>query len=119
MSNIKIPNKMKKYLFFYAVAACVAISSVSCGSDDEDYLPPKTPVTLTEPEYASQAATFEISGNAVQASSGKAYLSSLSFTESGKAIIEVASGAESVIRRGIVPALHGIGLIVDQDLLDP
>ena len=83
---------MKKYLFFYAVAACVAISSVSCGSDDEDYLPPKTSVTLTEPEYASQAATFEISGNAVQASSGKAYLSSLSFTESGKAIIEVASG---------------------------
>lgn len=82
---------MKKYLFFYAVAACVAISCVSCGSDDEDYFPPKTPVALTEPEYASQAATFEIPDDAVQASSGNVCLSSLSFTESGKAVIGVAS----------------------------
>lgn len=95
---------MKKSLFFYAMAACVAISNVSCGGDDDNSgLPPAgTVITLPEPATASQAAAyvFETStANAVKSETDdNVLLKGINFTESGKAIIEVlANGAAKFV----------------------
>lgn len=76
------------------MAACVAMSSVSCGADDDnDGLPPAgTIMNLPEPPAASQAAAyvFETSAaDAVKAEGSDLILKGINFTESGKAVIEV------------------------------
>jgi hypothetical protein len=91
---------MKKSLFFYAMAACVAISNVSCGGDDDlSGLPPEgTVLTLPVPETASQAAAYVFetnTANAVKAEAGDIILKGINFTESGKAVIEVLSNGSA------------------------
>lgn len=94
---------MKKLLFFYAMAACVAISNVSCGAEDDNSgLPPAgTVITLPEPATASQAAAYVFetaTEKAVKSETGDALLKGINFTESGKAVIEViANGAAKFV----------------------
>ena len=94
---------MKKILFFYAMAACVAISNVSCGAEDDNSgLPPAgTVITLPEPAAASQAAAYVFetaTENAVKSDTGDVLLKGINFTESGKAVIEVlANGAAKFV----------------------
>ena len=94
---------MKKILFLYAMAACVAISNVSCGAEDDNSgLPPAgTVITLPEPATASQAAAYVFetaTENAVKSETGDVLLKGINFTESGKAVIEVlANGAAKFV----------------------
>ena len=87
---------MKKYLFFFAMAACVAISNVSCGSDaDTSGLPPQgQEAVLPIPAAASQAASYVFATDTASAvKAGDVILKAVNFTESGKAIIEVVTDA--------------------------
>ena len=91
---------MKKILFFYAMAACVAISNVSCGAEDDNSgLPPAgTTIKLPEPATASQAAAYVFETttvNAVKSETGDVLLKGINFTESGKAIIEVLANGSA------------------------
>ena len=93
---------MKKILFLYAMAACVAISIVSCGADDDNSgLPPTGTVStikLPEPATASQAAAYVFEttiDNAVKSETGDVLLKGINFTESGKAIIEILANGSA------------------------
>lgn len=80
---------MKKSIFYWAVAACIAVCNISCGSDDSDSSNPPSP-QLPTPTYAEKAVAYSINNNVVKAASDdSACLTGLNFTESGKAIIEV------------------------------
>lgn len=79
---------MKKSFLYFAIAACVAVCAVSCGSDDEVATPP-APEQLPLPVYSAQAATYSLADSAVVSSNG-AVLKSMNFTESGKAIFEIS-----------------------------
>ena len=83
---------MKKKLFFLAMAAFVAMSNVSCGSDSDDNGGgnDNTQVTLPKPVYADEAASFTLEKGKV--TDELVSLTSLNFTESGKAVIGVTTG---------------------------
>ena len=94
---------MKKILFFYAMAACIVVSYVSCGAEDDNSgLPPAgTVISLPEPATANQAAAYVFETtkeNAVKSETGDVLLKGINFTESGKAVIEVlANGAAKFV----------------------
>ena len=77
---------MKKFLFIFAAAACVALGNISCGSDDSDSPTPKK-VELPAPQYGDQAASYVFPTNPVTVDGVS--LTGINFTESGKAIVEV------------------------------
>lgn len=79
---------MKKKLFFLAMAACVAMSNVSCSSDSDNGGDNSSPVTLPKPKYADKAASFNIRKGDVEGNK-LISLTGLNLTESGKAIIKV------------------------------
>jgi hypothetical protein len=87
---------MKKSLFFFVAAACVALCNISCGSDDDggsnNNNENNAQVTLPLPKYSAQAAAYTIPANAVKSADGDASLTGMNFTESGKAVIEVTTG---------------------------
>jgi hypothetical protein len=82
---------MKKNFFYLALSLCVALTTLSCGSDDDggDGIP-----HYTQQKFAEQTAAFTVNENEVVAittsgnSDEKVSLTGLNFTESGKAIIE-------------------------------
>ena len=78
---------MKKTFIFAAMAAVAAFCFTACGSDDDDYVAPKSDVVLPIPENAKNAASFEEIKNVV--TEGKK-LEGITFTEAGNAIVEVA-----------------------------
>lgn len=81
---------MKKKLFFLAMAAFVAMSNTSCGSDSNDEGGnDNTPVTLPKPVYADEAVAFTLQKDNV--SNKFVSLTGLNITESGKAVIEVTT----------------------------
>lgn len=79
---------MKKNFFYFAIAATVALCTISCGSDDDDDVPSK-PVVYNLPVYAEKAAAFTISNGVASTENVNAKLTGMNFTESGKAIFEV------------------------------
>lgn len=84
---------MKKNLFFLAIAVCVAMSNVSCGSDSDNGGDNPSQVTLPKPKYADKAASFTLDkGKVVAADDELVSLTALNITEGGKAIIGVADG---------------------------
>lgn len=79
---------MKKSFFYLAMAACVAVCNISCGSDDDGGgSSPDAPVVLPKAPYDSQASTLTLPPTAVVDNNSS--LTGLTFTESGKAIIKV------------------------------
>ncbi|MBR6444824.1 MAG: hypothetical protein IKS94_00060, partial [Prevotella sp.] len=82
---------MKKKLFFLAMAAFVAMSNTSCGSDSDDGGSgnDNTQVTLPKPVYADEAVAFTLQKDNV--SNKFVSLTGLNITESGKAVIEVTT----------------------------
>ena len=84
---------MKKTLFFFAVAACVAFANISCGSDDGGSgggggsIP-----TLDPPSMTEQAARYGITDLAIDKTEAglpvNALLTGINVTESGKAVVE-------------------------------
>lgn len=77
---------MKKNFFYFAMALCVALCTVSCGSDDDgDSAPSYTPQ-----KYEKEATAFTLGNNVASVTQGNETISitGLNFTESGKAIIE-------------------------------
>ena len=78
---------MKKFFFYFAIAATVALCVVSCGSEDDDYVTSKPVYDL--PVYANKAAAFTISNGLASEQNANAKLTGMNFTESGKAIFEV------------------------------
>lgn len=78
---------MKKTLLLFGMAAMVAFAFTACGSDGDET---PAPSALPTPVYASTATSFEIDDN-LTSTDNTASLKGLNFTESGKAIIEVAT----------------------------
>jgi len=78
---------MKKNFFYFAMALCVALCTVSCGSDDDgDSAPSYTPQ-----KYEKEATAFTLEDRTASNVIGSGEIISvtgLNFTESGKAIIE-------------------------------
>jgi hypothetical protein len=77
---------MKKNFFYFAMALCVALCTVSCGSDDGDDAPSYTPQ-----KYEKEATAFTLEDRTASNVIGSGEIISitgLNFTESGKAIIE-------------------------------
>ena len=100
---------MKKNLFFYAMAFCVAICNVACGNDDDNSNgnngntnPGKV---IPAPAKADDAVAYAIPSGSVTAKSKDlvtpdgvrvtADLTGVDITESGKAIIEVTTTDET------------------------
>lgn len=84
---------MKKNFFYFAMALCVALCTVSCGSDDDgDSAPSYTPQ-----KYEKEATAFTLGNNVASVTQGNETISitGLNFTESGKAIIETTHMKES------------------------
>lgn len=79
---------MKKTLFYFAIAACLSVGFVACGSDDEDYVAPKIEVELPLPTYAAEAQSFDNIVNVVSSVTDTP-LTGISFTEAGKTILEL------------------------------
>ena len=86
---------MKKNFFYLAMAMCVAMCTLSCGSDDDDNGGGSTPqqYTYTKQKYADEATAFTIEEDhlisTTETSFGEtASLTAINFTESGKAIFE-------------------------------
>ena len=84
---------MKKTLFFLVAVLYMAVCNISCSSDDDEIVYNNQAVTLPTTKYETQAALFQLTNNAITATtSGSTFsLTSLNFTESGKAIVEVTS----------------------------
>lgn len=78
---------MKKTFIYLAMAACIAVCNISCGSDDDGAVGGSAK-TLPTPTYADKAAAFKISKDVVKNNAG-ASLTAMNFTESGKAFLEV------------------------------
>jgi hypothetical protein len=78
---------MKKNFFYFAMALCVALCTVSCGSDDDgDSAPSYTPQ-----KYEKEAAAFTLEDRTASNVIGSGEIISITginFTESGKAIFE-------------------------------
>ena len=75
---------MKKNFFYFAMALCVALCTVSCGSDDDgDSTPHYTPQ-----KYANDAAAYQLNTEAVTVGDEQVTISGMNFTQSGKAIFE-------------------------------
>ncbi len=78
---------MKKNIFYYAMALCLAVCNVACSSDDGDE--PDNTVTLPTAKYANEAVAYNID-TPVAATDASGYsLKGINFTESGDAVIEV------------------------------
>lgn len=86
---------MKKYLFTFAIIACAIVITTSCSSSEP--VPPEEKQytgELEKTKYSDQAAKFVIPADleeAEDALGSGATLTSLSFTESGKAIVEIST----------------------------
>lgn len=82
---------MKKNLFYYAMAMCVALCTLSCGSDDDDDDAGRGDAHYTPQKYAEEATAYQLTGeNAPSVTVGDetVSLTEMHFTESGKAIFE-------------------------------
>lgn len=79
---------MKKTFIYLALAACIAVCNISCGSDDDGGSTNPGP-SLPTPTYADKAAAFKINKDVVK--DGAASLTAINFTESGKAFLEVTT----------------------------
>jgi hypothetical protein len=82
---------MKKNFFYFAMALCVALCTVSCGSDDDsdDGVP-----HYTKQKYETEAAAYDIVPRTAVSSTPSAEgeevsITGIDFTESGKAIFEL------------------------------
>ncbi|MBQ8065649.1 MAG: hypothetical protein IJ200_08350 [Prevotella sp.] len=85
---------MKKTLLFLAVATCVALSNISCGSDGDgggNNGGGTSPVTLRIPAKAASAAAFKLNNNVVSASGHS--LTAVYISEAGKGVIELTAGS--------------------------
>ena len=86
---------MNKHLFpLVMIAAAVITTTTSCNSSD-DVPPPVEEFAglMPAPTYSELAATFELVKDKITDNSTKASLTSISITESGKAIIEVTTAS--------------------------
>ena len=103
----------KKFLYF-AMAACVAVCSVSCGDDDSEFKKPSDDgIVIPTPETAASAATYELGSTAVTSSNG-AVLKSFTITESGKAVFEIVTAdGETVFATYDVAFKDGQMVIMD------
>jgi len=83
---------MKKHFFYFAMAACIALCNISCGSDDGG----GSGEPINPLEYANQAVAFIVSDGTVTATAGSsnASLTALNFTEAGKAVLEITENGE-------------------------
>lgn len=84
---------MKKNFFYFALAACVALCGVSCGSDDDDNGGKKDntqKTTIAAPKYADKAVSVKIN-TPVQATTTEdaPMLTAFNITQGGKAVLEV------------------------------
>jgi len=84
---------MKKNFFYYAMAACVALCTLSCGSDDDDDDAGRADAHYTPQKYEAEATAYQLTGeNAPSVTVGDGdetvSLTEMHFTESGKAIFE-------------------------------
>lgn len=82
---------MKKNFFYYAMAACVALCTLSCGSDDDDDDAGRADAHYTPQKYEAEATAYQLTGeNAPSVTVGDetVSLTEIHFTESGKAIFE-------------------------------
>lgn len=93
---------MKKNLFFYAMAFCVAVCNVACSSDDnDDNNNNNSEKVIPAPAKAANAVAYTIPTNAAPAKNSDlinkdgihitASLTGINITESEKAIIEVTT----------------------------
>lgn len=86
-------KRMKKTLFFFAVAACVAFANISCGSDDGGSgggggsIPTFDPPSMTEEAAKYEITDFEIN-RTEEGVPVTATLMGVSVTESGKVVVE-------------------------------
>lgn len=82
---------MKKNFFYFAMALCVALCTVSCGSDDDD---DSGVPHYTKQKYETEAAAYKVEPQTVVSSTPSAEgetvsITGIDFTESGKAIFEL------------------------------
>lgn len=104
---------MKKNLFYFAMALCVALCNVACSSDDDG---DDNGGKYTAPKYTEQATAFVISEGVVEAVAGgeTASLTGVNLTEGGKAVIEVEiDGAKKVVTYDVVYESDGTYTIKD------
>ncbi len=83
---------MKKNFFYLAIAACVALCNISCGSDDGG----GSGEPIKPLEYANQAVAFIVNNGTVTASEGDSNtsLTAMNFTEAGKAVLEITENGQ-------------------------
>ena len=83
---------MKKSIYYFLMMLCMTLVNTSCSNDDGET--PDYTVTLTTPEYASEAKAM--SGFSIDATHtlGAPKLTAVHITESGEVVFELGDGEE-------------------------
>lgn len=86
---------MKKRIFYFAMAACVALCNISCGGDDGDNNGGGNDVNLRTPKYLYQAFTVT-DPSAIGASvDGAPQLTKVDITKMGNVVVELKEASGS------------------------
>lgn len=107
---------MKKYIYSFVLAICTALICTSCKTSEvEPYKFEEGKVTYSEPKFSDLAAMLDIPDNMIKAVTNDASLTGVSFTESGKVIVELttSSGVQYVTYNYTVN--DGTYVILDQN----
>lgn len=86
---------MKKSIYYFLMMLCMTLVNTSCSNDDGET--PDYTVTLTTPEYASEAKAM--SGFNIDATHtlGAPKLTAVHITESGEVVFELGDGEEYIV----------------------
>lgn len=86
---------MKKSIYYFLMMLCMTLVNTSCSNDDGET--PDYTVTLTTPEYASEAKAM--SGFSIDATHtlGAPKLTAVHITESGEVVFELDNGEEYIV----------------------
>lgn len=86
---------MKKSIYYFLMMLCMTLVNTSCSNDDGET--PDYTVTLTTPEYASEAKAM--SGFSIDATHtlGAPKLTAVHITESGEVVFELGDGEEYIV----------------------
>lgn len=86
---------MKKSFYYFLMMLCMTLVNTSCSNDDGET--PDYTVTLTTPEYASEAKAM--SGFSIDATHtlGAPKLTAVHITESGEVVFELGDGEEYIV----------------------
>lgn len=86
---------MKKSIYYFLMMLCMTLVNTSCSNDDGET--PDYTVTLTTPEYASEAKAM--SGFSIDATHtfGAPTLTAVHITESGEVVFELGDGEEYIV----------------------